>query len=148
MRIFLDANILFSGAKSAGAVQQLLRNLMADGHHLVADDYVVTEAKRNIAAKAGLQAVRDLDELLTHVTVGKLQMGAMPTGISDWLPEKDRPVLQAAIAAGCDVLVTGDRTHFGEGYGKNYGGVTVYSPALLALTLQMGSGQSAYPSPD
>ena len=135
MRVFLDANILFSAAKSAGAVQQLLRNLMADSHHLVADDYVVTEARRNIAAKAGPQAVRDLDELLGQVSVGKMQMVAAPEAMSDWLPEKDRPVLQAAIGLGCDVLVTGDRTHFGPGFGKSYGGVTVYSPALLAAVL-------------
>jgi hypothetical protein len=50
----------------------------------------------------------------------------------DWLPEKDRPVLAAAIRLGCDALVTGDRTYFGAGYGRVYGGVTIYSPRTLA----------------
>jgi hypothetical protein len=49
-----------------------------------------------------------------------------------WLPEKDQPVLVAAMALKCDALVTGDRTHFDPGYGKTFGGVTVYSPAQLA----------------
>jgi hypothetical protein len=49
-----------------------------------------------------------------------------------WLPEKDWPVLAAAIRLRCDALVTGDRTHFGAGYGRSFGGVTVDSPRSLA----------------
>ena len=45
---------------------------------------------------------------------------------------KDRPVLLAAIALRCEALVTGDRTDFGAGFGKAFGGVTIYSPAQLA----------------
>jgi predicted nucleic acid-binding protein len=48
------------------------------------------------------------------------------------LPEKDRPVLAAAIHHRCDMLVTGDRTHFGQLYGKTIRGVTILSPAMLA----------------
>jgi hypothetical protein len=53
-----------------------------------------------------------------------------------WLPEKDRPVLLAAMALKCNALVTGDRTHFGPGYGKSFDGVTIYSPAQLAQAIQ------------
>jgi len=35
----------------------------------------------------------------------------------------------------CDALVTGDRTHFGPGYGKVFGGVTIHSPRSLAERL-------------
>ncbi|WP_369667843.1 hypothetical protein [Thioalkalicoccus limnaeus] len=49
-----------------------------------------------------------------------------------WLPEKDRPVLAAAIRLGCDALVTGDRTHFGAGYGRVFGDVAIHSPRSLA----------------
>ncbi len=52
MRVFLDANVLFSAAQSAGAVRQLVHALQADGHALMADEYVATEARRNIAGKA------------------------------------------------------------------------------------------------
>ncbi|MDO8813104.1 MAG: hypothetical protein Q7J38_13895 [Gallionella sp.] len=48
------------------------------------------------------------------------------------LPEKDRPILAAAIFHHCDILVTGDRTHFGQLYGKEIQGVSVLSPAMLA----------------
>ncbi len=47
------------------------------------------------------------------------------------LPEKDRPVLAAAIRLGCDVLITGDKTHFGSLYGSRVRGVAVHSPATF-----------------
>ena len=135
MRVFLDANILFSAAKSDGAIRQLMRNLKLAKHTLVADSYVQTEASRNIAAKADAQAVRDLDALLSQIEVSTVQFAqSSPTlqAAALWLPEKDRPVLLAAMVLACDVLVTGDSTHFGPGYGKRFEGVTVCSPRQLA----------------
>jgi len=138
LRIFLDANILFSAAKSNGAVRQLLQDLHADGHVLAADDYVATEARRNIAAKSTGDAVDYLQALLSRIEVGAVRYNAKTGSVAHWLPEKDRPVLLAAIACHCDVLVTGDRTHFGAGYGQVFEGVTVVSPAQLALALWSG----------
>lgn len=58
---------------------------------------------------------------------------SLPTNTAtSGVPEKDRPVLAAAIRLGCDALVTGDRTHFGAGYGQTFGGVTMHSPRTLA----------------
>ena len=132
MRIFLDANVLFSAARSAGAIRLLVHALHAAGHILVADEYVATEARRNVAAKAGSEAVDYLQALLTQIDVSPVQYPFMAQTAARWLPEKDRPVLMAAMALKCDVLVTGDRTHFGPGYGKSFDGVTIYSPAQLA----------------
>ncbi len=130
MRIFLDANVLFSAAKSAGAIRQLLYELHAVNHTLVADEYVATEARRNVAAKASGDALGYLQALLTRIEVSAVQFPAQASVL--WLPEKDRPVLIAAMTLKCDALVTGDRTHFGPGYGKTFDGVTVHSPAQLA----------------
>jgi hypothetical protein len=51
------------------------------------------------------------------------------------LPEKDRPVLAAAIRHGCAALVTGDRSHCGKLYGKMLHGVAIHSPRSLAEAL-------------
>jgi hypothetical protein len=51
------------------------------------------------------------------------------------LPERDQPVLAAALHARCNALVTGDRTHFGALYGDTIGGVTIYRPASLVEAL-------------
>ena len=135
MRIFLDANVLFSAAKSAGSIRQLLHDLHADHHVLVADEYVATEARRNIHAKATGDAVQYLQALLTQIEVSPVHYPAMGQAALLWLPEKDRPVLLAAMALKCDALMTGDRTHFGPGYGKTFDGVTLYSPAQLAQAI-------------
>ena len=134
MRIFLDANILFSAAKSEGAVRRLLDLLLAAGHECWADGYVAEEARRNLAAKApgGLDALR---RLLSRVRVADAHPADTRMEVSSQLAEKDRPVLAAAMRLDCQALVTGDRTHFGAVYGKTLGGVTIHSPRSLAEAL-------------
>lgn len=134
MRIFLDANILFSAGKSAGAIRQLLSDLTEAGHRLVVDEYVVIESRRNLSAKSAGDSVDDLEALVLRLEVNQVQQ-ATSLASAAWLPEKDRPVLVAAIALKCDALVTGDRTHFGAGYEKTFEGVTIYSPAQLAAAI-------------
>jgi predicted nucleic acid-binding protein len=134
MRIFLDANILFSAGKSAGAVRGFLEILKADGHTLVADAYVVEEARRNLEAKFPA-ALKDFEGLLNQLESAATLRCFLPSGLVPELPEKDRPVLAAAIQRRCDVLLTGDKTHFGPLYGKNLEAVTVHSPAGLARHL-------------
>ena len=51
MRLFLDANVLFSAAKSDGPMRELLTRLARAGHELCADEYVLEEARRNLALK-------------------------------------------------------------------------------------------------
>ena len=134
MRVFLDANILFSAAKSAGAVRELLRLILDGGHECCVDDYVVIEARRNLAAKAP-DALIVFEALLKRLRVSPAQAPGAELKLVNWLPEKDRIVLAAAIRLRCDALVTGDRTHFGPGYGKVFAGVTIHSPRSLAERL-------------
>ncbi|MFM1990745.1 MAG: hypothetical protein RJA99_3702 [Pseudomonadota bacterium] len=132
MRVFLDANILFSAAKSDGAVRSLLRLLVERGHEPVADAYVVEEARRNLAAK-GPETLSALEDLLARVEGSPAALPPRSAAAAvRWLPENDRPVLEAAIRPRCDALVTGDRTHFGAGFGRALGGVVVHSPRSLA----------------
>lgn len=131
MRIFLDANILFSAAKTDGAIRALLTLLQNRGHTCVIDAYVLEEARRNLAAKAEgriaeLEKIRSKLEHVATYPTNILLEAALP------LPEKDRPVLAAAIQHRCQALVTGDRTHFGKLYGKTIQGVTIHSPKSIA----------------
>ena len=134
MRVFLDANVLFSAAKSDGAIRQLLRLMLEGGHECWVDAYVVSEARRNLLVK-GPEALQVLEALLAHLRVAPAQLAAEAHAETTWLPDKDRPVLAAAIRLGCDALVTGDRTHFGGGYGRAFGGVKIYSPRTFAERL-------------
>ena len=134
MRVFLDANILFSAAKSDGAVREFVRLLISRGHDYRVDDYVVIEARRNLAAKEP-SALTRLESLLKRLHISPAQAPGPELRLVNWLPEKDRAVLAAAIRLRCDALVTGDRTHFGAGYGRNFAGVTIHAPRSLAEQL-------------
>ena len=131
MRIFLDANVLFSAAKSDGSVSRLLSLLIAEGHVMCADGYVIEEARRNLAAKSP-HRVAALAECVTRVEVASLQVDPATFASLAVLPEKDRPVVAAAARMKCDALVTGDRTRFGRFYGATLAGIAIHSPRTLA----------------
>lgn len=131
MRVFLDANILFSAARTDGAVRQLLRVTMAAGHECWVDPYVTVEARRNLAAKAPA-SLATLDGLLASCQSGPfVPLTAELDEALAALPADDRPVLAAAINLGCKVLITGDKSHFGPHYGKRLMGVQIHSPATF-----------------
>ena len=134
MRVFLDANILFSAAKTDGAIRELLRLLRGAGHELWADGYVLEEARRNLVAKAP-EGLPVLDGIVAGIRVAEAHPADTGQSFSAKLAEKDRPVLAAAVRLGCEALVTGDRTHFGALYGKTIAGVAIHSPRSLAEAL-------------
>jgi hypothetical protein len=138
MRIFLDAHILFSAAKSAGAMRGFLAQLRTSGHTLVADAYVAGEARRNIEAKFP-EAAEDFETLLSGLEIFTGARASLPGTTAPELTEKDRPVLAAAIQHRCHALVTGDKTHFGSLYGQSIEAVVIHSPASLASQLDSNS---------
>ncbi len=130
MRIFLDANILFAAAKSAGAVRGLLGRLEGAGHAPCADDCVVAEARQDLQVK-GQDALGSLDAILASIEVARLRRDDRDQQVAALLSDKGSPVLAAAIQLGCHALVTGDRTHSGRLYGRNVRGVAIHSPRSL-----------------
>ncbi len=138
MRVFLDANVLFSAAKSDGAIKELLKLLEQSGHQCCVDAYVIEEARRDLGAKAP-DRVAILELLLSRMKTARAQRVDPALEPSLPLPAKDRPVLAAAILQSCDALVTGDRTHFGALYGRTIHGVTIHSPRSLAEALRLSS---------
>jgi uncharacterized protein len=136
VRIFLDANILFSAAKSGGAVRQLLARLRSEGHLLCADTYVLAEARRNLEMN-GPEGLTALEALQQQTEVAPFRTSELSAEEAALLPEKDRPVLAAAIRLRCDALVTGDLTHFGKLYGAIVRGVAIHSPRSLAEAVLM-----------
>ena len=136
MRIFLDANILFSAAKSDGAIRRLLTLVESAGHECCVDGYVVEEARRNLVAKAP-DCIVAFEGLLSRMKTAGAPHADAELETSLPLPAKDRPVLEAAIRQRCTSLVTGDHTHFGALYGRTIHGVTIHSPRSLAEMLML-----------
>lgn len=116
--LFLDANVLFSAAYRAESPLRELWTL--PGTELVTSDYALEEARRNLS---GLDQ-RRLEELMGGVRlIHESGSWALPPDVI--LPEKDRPILSAAIVSGATHLITGDQTHFG----KQVAGVAILRPA-------------------
>ena len=137
MRLFLDANVIFSAAHNPqGNARALFRLAVTGGIALVASRYAMEEAARNIGLKFP-ESGPELESLLARLVLTPEPAAAVVSAAANsGLPEKDVPILAAAIAARADLLVTGDRRHFGALYGKAVHGALILSPAdALSKTL-------------
>ena len=128
IRVFLDANILLSAAWREGSGIGALWE--KDGVHLVTSWYALTEAQRNIALKKPSASLR-----LTALT-SRVEVSTITTKIHAilGLPDKDLPILEAAVSTQCSVLLTGDITHFGHLLGVEIEGVNVLTASMFLAT--------------
>ena len=110
-RIFLDANVLFSAALGGPVFEAIWAVADRGGFELVTSVYCLVEARENLARKRPEAMVR-LSEKLALVKLVAEAEGE--PWIARLLPEKDRPVLAAAVASGAEVVLTGDVRHFGK----------------------------------
>ena len=121
-RLFLDANVLFSAAYRPDS--GLARLWKLSGVELVTSEYASEEARVNLPDDAQR---RRLEKLLETVqVVATVSMRALPRQVD--LPEKDRPILLAAVEARATRLLTGDKEHFGAYFGKVIAGVHILPP--------------------
>lgn len=129
MRVFLDANVLFSAAyRETGSVRAFFALADAGACELVASGYAIEEARRNILAKHSASR-GDLEALLGRVSLCREPAAAtVAWAAAQRLPPKDAPILAAAVEARCHLLVTGDRTHFGALFGRRLRGTVVMLP--------------------
>jgi predicted nucleic acid-binding protein len=128
LRIFLDANVIFSAAITVGAMAAFLLRLEGAGHTFVCSEEVIAEGERNIVLKRSSRMDR-LTALTARVENCPRSGDALDIGVR--VAAKDVHVLRAAIQSNCDVLLTGDRAHFGELFGQHVQGVLVLTAAML-----------------
>jgi predicted nucleic acid-binding protein len=121
-RIFLDANVLFSAAYRADAGLLIFWGL--SDVTLCSSRYAIAEANLNLEEAVQRRRLSRLAATLRVFDAGQREL---PPGIA--LPEKDWPILLAAIEAKATHLVTGDVRHFGSYFGKIVEGVLVITPA-------------------
>jgi hypothetical protein len=134
MRLFLDANILFSASAKGSATRLLLDAAIRFTDACITNPHALEEAKRNIELKRPDQS-SELIKICKHISVSN----AFYTDLAVDLPPQDIPVLASAIGAQCTHLWTGDKKHFCGLYGKTIHTVKIISSIILAdLLLEMG----------
>jgi uncharacterized protein len=130
MKLFLDANVIFTAAYSAQGLSRAIFRLAAAGRcSLSTSAFAHEEAIRNIQKKA--------PEKLAELTTLMQQVDILPEPHPQWvnrvtrlpLAAKDAPVLAAALQGKVDFFVTGDRRDFGHLFGKVSEGVKILTPA-------------------
>jgi uncharacterized protein len=137
VRVFLDANILFSAAyRETGSVRVFFSLAAGGACRLVSSGHAIEEARRNLAVKHP-EHLADLEQLLEDVELAPEPRAAtLEWAASTGLPPKDAPILAAAVGARCHVLATGDRADFGRLLGHRMRGTVVMLPAeAIALLL-------------
>jgi predicted nucleic acid-binding protein len=132
-RFFLDANVIFTAAHNPNGNARALFRLAAQQQlELVSSRYALEEAARNIAVKFP-ECVAEFNNLIADLLfVAEPSQAEIQLAADCRLPDKDVPILAAAIAAQSSALVTGDRHDFGHLYGTAIEGVAVLTPAEAA----------------
>ncbi len=128
-RLFLDANVLFSAAYRPDAGLLQLWNL---SHAVLCTSrYALEEARINLDKED--QRLRLVD-LSTKLQLFEASQRTLSSAIS--LPEKDMPIVLAALTARASHLPTGDIRHFGPYFGQSVAGVLILRPAVYLLSRQ------------
>ena len=139
MKLFLDANVVFSAAhRDEGRSQSLVALARAGACKLITSAHALEEARRNLVLKSSGHE-RRFESMLKRMTV----VAEAPAALVAWaqaqgLPSKDAPILAAAIHASADLLVTGDNRDFGHLFGQELRGTRIVTPAA-ALDLVLAS---------
>ncbi|MGB2633538.1 MAG: hypothetical protein WAM58_06350 [Candidatus Acidiferrum sp.] len=126
-RLFLDANVLFSAAYRPNA--GLLQFWKLTNVTLCSSRYALAEAAINLAEEIQKRRLANLGRSLQFFESSPRQL---PSSVS--LPEKDRPILLAALHSHATHLITGDLRHFGPYLGKAIEGMLIVTPAQYLKT--------------
>jgi len=110
MKIMADTNILFSTLLfPASRPAQALFHIV-EQHNLVLCDYIIAEL-RNVVSRKRPDLLADIDVLMAKLSYELIPAPQEPGKlISD---PKDHPILNAAIIADVDIIISGDK-HFIE----------------------------------
>ena len=110
MRVFIDANVLFTAAHTPGGKAAFVIELGSAGNFfLFTSDAAREEAERNLAAKYP-DSLPLLEALPGRITSVNADLSAP---FPDGLPANDVVIFQAALACRATHLLTGDLHHFG-----------------------------------
>ncbi len=107
MKIFADTNVLVSAFTARGLCADLLEIILAD-HQLMTGEFVLQELERVLKTKLKVpnRKVFDVLRFLRNYHVEPLPDNPSEVEVGD---EDDRWVLESALRAKADILVTGDK---------------------------------------
>ncbi|MDR3301586.1 MAG: putative toxin-antitoxin system toxin component, PIN family [Spirochaetaceae bacterium] len=110
MRIMADTNILFSSLLFPVSLPAKVLKYITKHHSLILCDYIIMEL-RDVIGRKRPDMLADIDILLTQLPC---EIVIAPQELSKLISDpKDSPILNAAIVADVDIIISGDK-HFLE----------------------------------
>lgn len=132
MRVFLDANAVFSAGNAGSNIASLIAWVI-ERKTAVTSDLAIEEARKNLTLKRAAW-LPVFEELIGEIERVSSVVFDLPVPLAD----KERPLLCAAIRGECTHFVTGDQRDFGHLYGQMVQGVEVVTLLRLAQILASG----------
>jgi len=136
-RVFFDANVLIAGVAShRGASRAALMMAEAGLFQMVVSRQVLDEAERNLRRKLP-RGLPILVEILGHVHLEVVDDPA-PQSFARWLDcieAKDAPIVETAVSANIDSLLTLNSRDFTPGVAAR-SGLTILAPAQFVERLR------------
>lgn len=106
MRLVLDSNVIVAAFAARGICSALFEYCV-ENHEVVVCDEMLREIEKALLRKIGVpRAV--VREVLAYLEDSTEKVSAEPVDPRVCKDKSDLPVLGAAVAAGCDYIVTGD----------------------------------------
>ena len=107
MKVFLDTNVLASAAATRGLCADVLREVLAS-HELFISDQVLAELRRVLRLKFGV--IQDLiDDFIWLLEQDSVPAQPAKVPRIELKDRDDLAIVGAAVSAGVEVLVTGDK---------------------------------------
>ncbi len=126
MKLFLDANVIFSASlPKPGMAKALLYEAARCGVMCVSSSRALAEARRNLLSKAP-HAMEGYAQMAARIVeVAEPAQAAIDAALDAGVVAKDAPIFAAALHTAANLFVTGDLCHFGHLCGNRVAGVLV-----------------------
>lgn len=113
MKLFLDANIIYSASKSNLGASYLIFQLKDRfNFQLFSSRLALVEAERNITEKESLETLERFYQLIKVIKIISVDSEKAKRYYKGIIEEKDAPILYGAKQVKADFLITLDKKHF------------------------------------
>jgi len=132
--IVLDTNVLVSGLlRPDNAPGRIVDLVIANSIQLAYDDRIMTEYEDVLTRAPFSFPRRQVSALLDHIRLNGTPVSAIPLPITGIPDPSDLPFAEVAVAAGADIIVTGNKAHFAF---VGALGISTLSPSAFMKQLQ------------
>ena len=135
MRVVLDTNVIISALNFPGNERMVLELALRGRFELFLSWFILDEAAGVLTRKFGWDAERTTQALMVLESAATV---IEPTRMAEVIEggHADNRVLECAVAAGADYLVTGDRRHLLP-IGEHRGTMIVNAPRFLSALAEV-----------